>query len=243
VTAAGRPATLDPAPGPPSIGMSPMQSRARAGKTAECDRLPSALHPQAWPGKPTWMNLLRLVRDASEHTSRVSTRTCTYPCAQWNVRATNRRAWAGSRPAASISIVSAGCRCSSQALGPAGSRLGTANDNHAMRPTPDLAKRPFTFTQLGLLNPGDFIKHARERGIVLAESQLEALHQSGVLVPLLRASRDGRSLRARVQGDVRTGNLSRLTHVADNRSGGSARRGPCLGSIYGPWTAVTIGAC
>lgn len=69
------------------------------------------------------------------------------------------------------------------------------------RSTVELLELPWVFTQLKPLTAKEFLKHARLRMVELAEHDLEAMHRKRILVPLLRASRDGRTLRA----DIRAG--------------------------------------
>jgi hypothetical protein len=64
-----------------------------------------------------------------------------------------------------------------------------------VRPTPDLADLPYSFTQEPLLLPQQFIQAMSERGVELTAQELEDLHRVGLLVPLVRVARS----RARLQ--------------------------------------------
>lgn len=63
-----------------------------------------------------------------------------------------------------------------------------------MRPTLDLVRLPYAFTQVRPLLPNGFAREARARGFSAAEQQLEALHRLRLLVPLFRVERDGRAI-------------------------------------------------
>jgi hypothetical protein len=65
----------------------------------------------------------------------------------------------------------------------------------------DLLELPWVFSQLKPLTVTEFLKHARLRMVELTEHDLEALHRQRILVPLLRASRDGRKLRAEIRAN------------------------------------------
>src|SRR5690348_15358467 len=67
------------------------------------------------------------------------------------------------------------------------------------RSTVELLGLPWVFTQLKPLTAQDFLKEVRRRNVDLTEPDLEAMHKKRILVPLLRASRDGRTLRAEVR--------------------------------------------
>jgi hypothetical protein len=67
------------------------------------------------------------------------------------------------------------------------------------RDAAELVSLPFTFTQLDPLRPDEFLKLASARGYALSHHRLEALHRSRLLFPLLRASRDGRTLRGELR--------------------------------------------
>ena len=57
-----------------------------------------------------------------------------------------------------------------------------------MRPTTDLLKRDFVFTQQGPLTPEEFLQHCNRRGLGHPDlwSQLEALHRAKVFFPMYR---------------------------------------------------------
>jgi hypothetical protein len=61
-----------------------------------------------------------------------------------------------------------------------------------VRPAVELIELPYTFTQLPVLMPRQFISEARERGVHLSDAHLEALHRARLLTPLLRVRRDVR---------------------------------------------------
>lgn len=65
-----------------------------------------------------------------------------------------------------------------------------------MRSTVDLARLPYTFAVNRLLMPDKFLSELRDRGLHLDRHALEALHQTRLLVPLLRLRRDGRAIAA-----------------------------------------------
>lgn len=65
----------------------------------------------------------------------------------------------------------------------------------------ELLDQPFAFTQVPLLTPEQFVRAARDRGVNLAESQLEGLHRTRLLTPLLRFRRDGRAISASHRSD------------------------------------------
>ncbi|MEA2494436.1 MAG: hypothetical protein QOJ29_2347 [Thermoleophilaceae bacterium] len=64
-----------------------------------------------------------------------------------------------------------------------------------MRSPVDLVELPYTFTQLRPLMPDDFLSEARARDFHVGPDGLEALHRARLLVPFLRAGRDGRAIR------------------------------------------------
>jgi hypothetical protein len=68
-----------------------------------------------------------------------------------------------------------------------------------MRPSVDLAELPYVFSQVPLLMPEQFAKQASERGIMVTEQQLEALHQLRLLTPLFRVARSGRALTSAIR--------------------------------------------
>jgi hypothetical protein len=68
-----------------------------------------------------------------------------------------------------------------------------------MRSSVDLAELPYVFSQVPLLVAEEFAKQASERGIVVTEQQLEALHQLRLMTPLLRVARSGRVLTSTVR--------------------------------------------
>lgn len=59
--------------------------------------------------------------------------------------------------------------------------------------TLDLLGLPLSFTQMGLLTPGDFIKQARDRDVFLLPEHLVELHRARALVPFLRIIRSPRA--------------------------------------------------
>lgn len=63
-----------------------------------------------------------------------------------------------------------------------------------MRPAKDLLDLPYSFTQLPLLMPEEFIREARQRGVRLSDNQLAALHRVRLVTPLFRVQRDGRAI-------------------------------------------------
>lgn len=65
--------------------------------------------------------------------------------------------------------------------------------NHSVS-TLDLLGLPLSFTQMGLLTTGDFIKQARERDVFLLPEHLVELHRARALVPFLRILRSPRAL-------------------------------------------------
>jgi hypothetical protein len=65
-----------------------------------------------------------------------------------------------------------------------------------VRSTLDLLDLPFTFSQLPALTEHQFISAARERGLHLTPQLLEGFHRLGILVPLFRLRRRGRSIAA-----------------------------------------------
>ncbi len=69
------------------------------------------------------------------------------------------------------------------------------------RSTVELLELPWVFTQLKPLTAKEFLKHAQLRMVELTTHDLEELHRKRLLVPLLRASRDGRQLRADIRAD------------------------------------------
>jgi hypothetical protein len=79
-----------------------------------------------------------------------------------------------------------------------------------MRAPHELIELPYTFTQLRPLVARQFISEARARGVSLTDAQLEGLHRARVLVPLLRARRDGRA----IAGLVRSGRIHDADQVA-----------------------------
>jgi hypothetical protein len=78
-------------------------------------------------------------------------------------------------------------------------RSRARRDHVGVRTADELIDLPFAFRlrERHLLMPDKFRGAARERGVpLLVDEQLEALHRAGVLVPMLRVSRDGRALAA-----------------------------------------------
>lgn len=71
------------------------------------------------------------------------------------------------------------------------------------RSSVELLDRPWVFTQLKPLTADQFVRHAQLRGYEIVVQDLEALHRKGILVPLLRVSRDGRRLRADIRRSAR----------------------------------------
>lgn len=63
-----------------------------------------------------------------------------------------------------------------------------------MRSPVELLELPYSFTQLRLLMPHQFISEAGQRGVYVSPDQLEALHRARLLVPLLRVRREGRMI-------------------------------------------------
>jgi hypothetical protein len=74
-----------------------------------------------------------------------------------------------------------------------------------VRSTIDLLDLPFTFTQLRPLTADAFRDAARDRGLLVSEQELEALHRTRLLIPFFRVRRDTREiarLALRNEGDA-----------------------------------------
>src|SRR5271170_570290 len=63
-----------------------------------------------------------------------------------------------------------------------------------MRSAVDLLDLPYSFTQLEPLMPGEFQAEAKQRGLMLTDTELETLHRLRFVVPTFRVARDGREL-------------------------------------------------
>ncbi len=63
-----------------------------------------------------------------------------------------------------------------------------------MRPPQNLLELPYSFTQLPLLTPDEFLRAAVDRGLHATRDDLQALHRLGLLVPRFRVRRDGRAV-------------------------------------------------
>jgi hypothetical protein len=81
-----------------------------------------------------------------------------------------------------------------------------------------LLKRPYVFTQQGLLDHEEFAREAAERGVPIEVGQLEALHAAGVLAPLFRLDKwyaleipDYRRSPGRLRKLLRDGQLVEVT--------------------------------
>ena len=53
----------------------------------------------------------------------------------------------------------------------------------------DLFAAPWVFTQTGLIEPSQFVRHARDRGVRLTEGLLELLHRRRLLTPVAQIHR------------------------------------------------------
>lgn len=60
----------------------------------------------------------------------------------------------------------------------------------------DLFELPYSFAQLRPVAADAFLREAGERGVRLHDADLEALHRSGILIPLLRIAKDTRGIAA-----------------------------------------------
>ena len=63
-----------------------------------------------------------------------------------------------------------------------------------LRPPQNLLELPYSFTQLPLLTPDEFLRAAVDRGLHATRDDLQALHRLGLLVPMFRVRRDGRAV-------------------------------------------------
>lgn len=63
-----------------------------------------------------------------------------------------------------------------------------------MRTAVDLLDVPYAYTQRPLMDAAEFVRSAAQRHVRLTKSQIEELHRLGLLRPLLRVRRDGRTV-------------------------------------------------